>query len=108
MISAWQWPATVANLRDGGRIAVTFARPSDYVSYQVKGVGLVRPAQADDLDCARRYMTAIVDVLAGLGLDRRLSAPWVTEVEAVAVRIEVDAIYVQTPGARAGERVATR
>jgi hypothetical protein len=108
VVSAWQWPATVANLHHRSRVAVTFARPSDYVSYQVKGVGCIRPAQAADLDCARRYMRAVVDVLAGLGLDRRLAAPWVTEREAVVVRIEVDAIYVQTPGARAGQPVATQ
>jgi hypothetical protein len=105
VVSAWQWPATVANLRGGSRVAVTFARPSDYVSYQAKGAGRVRPAHAADLDVARRYMTAIVEVLAGLGLDRRLAAPWVTERDAVVVTLEVDAIYVQTPGARAGQRV---
>lgn len=106
-VSAWQWPATVANLRRGSRIAVTFARPADYVSYQAKGVASVRAALADDLDRARRYMAAIIDVLAGLGLDRSLAAPWVTEREAVVVRCEVEAIYVQTPGARAGQPVAT-
>jgi hypothetical protein len=108
VMSAWQWPGTVANVRNGSRIAVTFARPSDYVSYQVKGAGFVRPAQAADLDCAGRYIKTIVDVLANLGLDRRLAAPWVTEREAVVVRIEVDAVYVQTPGARAGQRVVTQ
>ena len=107
VVSAWQWPATVANLRNGSRVAVTFARPSDYVSYQAKGVGSVRPVQAADLDCARRYMAAIRDVLAGLGLDRRLAAPWLSAREAAVVRVEVDAVYVQTPGARAGQRVAT-
>ncbi len=106
VVSGWQWPDTIANLRHGSRIAVTFARPSDYVSYQVKGAASVRAVLADDLDRARRYMATIVDVLAGLGLDRSLAAPWVTEQEAVVVRLEVDAIYVQTPGARAGQQVA--
>jgi len=108
VVSAWQWPATVANLRNGSRIAVTFARPSDYVSYQAKGVASVRAAQPADLDRARRYMAAIIDVLAGLGLDRSLAAPWITEREAVVARLEVEAIFVQTPGARAGQPVATQ
>ena len=55
----------------------------------------------------RRYMAAIVEVLAGLGLDRRLAAPWVTAREAVVARIRVDAVYVQTPGVRAGQELAT-
>lgn len=105
VVSAWQWPATVANLRRSERIAVTFARPSDYVSYQVKGDATIRPAGAEDLDLARRYMTAIVDVLDGLGLDRRLAAPWVTDQDAVVARFRVQALYVQTPGARAGQEV---
>jgi hypothetical protein len=106
VVSAWQWPDTIADLRHGSRIAVTFARPADYVSYQLKGVATVRAALADDLVHAQRYMAAIVDVLAGLGLDRSLAAPWVTEREAVVVRLEVEAIFVQTPGARAGQPVA--
>ena len=108
VVSGWQWPDSIANLRQGSRIAVTFARPSDYVSYQAKGVASVRAALADDLDRARRYMAAIVEVLAGLGLDRSLATPWVTEREAVLVRFEVEAIYVQTPGARAGQQLAAQ
>jgi predicted pyridoxine 5'-phosphate oxidase superfamily flavin-nucleotide-binding protein len=107
VVSAWQWPATVADLRNRGRIAVTFARPSDYVSYQVKGAARIRPAGAEDLGLAARYMESIVEVLAGLGLDRRLAAPWITAREAVVARIRVEAVYVQTPGARAGQELAT-
>jgi len=105
VVSAWQWPGTIANLRDGGPVAVTFARPSDYVSYQVKGQARIRPADAHDLMCAGRYMAAIVEVLSGLGLDRRLAAPWISAAEAVVVRLHADAVYVQTPGAKAGQPV---
>jgi predicted pyridoxine 5'-phosphate oxidase superfamily flavin-nucleotide-binding protein len=107
VVSAWQWPATIADLRTRGRIAVTFARPSDYVSYQLKGAARIRPAGADDLELAARYMESIVEVLAGLGLDRRLAAPWITDREAVVARIEVQSVYVQTPGVRAGQELAT-
>src|SRR3569833_1882793 len=37
VVSSWQWPGTVANVRNSERAAITFARPSDYVTYQVKG-----------------------------------------------------------------------
>lgn len=105
VVSAWQWPGTIANLREGGPVAVTFARPSDYVSYQVKGRARIRPAGARDLECADRYMTAIVEVLSGLGLERRLAAPWVSAADAVVLRLQADAVYVQTPGAKAGQPV---
>src|SRR5262245_26107847 len=29
VLSSWQWPGTVANVRSHGRAAVTFARPHD-------------------------------------------------------------------------------
>lgn len=74
VVSGWQWPGTVATLRANGRVAVTFARPSDYVSYQVKGHATVGVANAEDVSLSERYMADIVDVLAGLGLNRRLAA----------------------------------
>ena len=106
VVSAWQWPGTVRNLRSNGRVAVTFARPSDYVSYQVKGSAAVRPADTEDLLRSERYMADILQVLTGLGLDRRLAAPWLTNREAVAVRIDVDSVFVQTPGSKAGQQIA--
>ena len=102
VVSSWQWPRTVDNLRASGRVAVTFARPSDYVSYQVKGRATVGPADTEDLVQSDRYMADILEVLTGLGLDRRLATPWLTNRDPVAVGIEVDAIYVQTPGPTAG------
>jgi hypothetical protein len=29
IVSSWQWPQTIANVRRNGRLAVTFARPAD-------------------------------------------------------------------------------
>lgn len=105
VLSSWQWPRTVVNLRTSGRVAVTFARPSDYVSYQVKGRATVHPADPSDLAQSDRYMAAIMEVLTGLGLDRRLALPWLSNREPVVINIDVDAVYVQTPGAKAGRQL---
>lgn len=105
VISSWQWPRTVENLRTSGRVAVTFARPSDYVSYQLKGRATLCPADADDLARSDRYMADILEVLAGLGLDRRLAMPWLSNRDAVVVGIDVEAVYVQTPGPKAGRQL---
>ena len=105
VLSAWQWPRTVRNLKEDGRVAVTFARPSDYVSYQVKGSATVQPADAEDLLHAERYMQEIVEILAGLGLDRRLAAPWLTRREPITAAVEVQAVFVQTPGPTAGREL---
>jgi hypothetical protein len=108
VVSAWQWPSTAANVRANGRIAATFARPSDYVSYQVKGAATLRAADAADLALSERYMTSIVAALALLGLERRLVAPWLTHRDAVVVLLAADTMFVQTPGKKAGQQVEPR
>jgi hypothetical protein len=50
VISSWQWPDTVTNLQANDRIAVTFSRPADYVSYQIKGRARLRLAEPDEVD----------------------------------------------------------
>jgi hypothetical protein len=105
LFSGWQWPATMNNLRANPRIAVTFARPNDYVSYQVKGRATLRDAGAQDISFSERYLTDIAEVLIGLGMNRELVAPWLMNREAVVAHINVDDIYVQTPGTGAGQKL---
>lgn len=108
LFSGWQWPATVENLRANPRIAVTFARPNDYVSYQVKGRAALRDAGAEDIAISERYLTDMANVLVGLGMTRELVAPWLANREAVVARIHVDEIFVQTPGTEAGQKLGSR
>ena len=109
MVSAWQWPETVANARANGLIAVTFARPADYVTYQVKGrVDLVAPPTPALHACAMRYAARIAEALAELGLPPERTAPWRSDRELVALRIRPEQVFVQTPGARAGSLLAER
>lgn len=109
MVSAWQWPETVANARAHGRITATFARPSDYVSYQVKGrVDLVAPPTPALHACALRYAARIAEALAELGQPPERTAPWRSDRDLFAIRIRPEQVFVQTPGSRAGSLLAER
>jgi hypothetical protein len=102
IVSAWQWPGTVANVRTSRRAAVTFARPVDYTCYQLKGGAAINAAAAADVALAERYMKAILADLERLGLAPELAAPWLTSRDAWVLRLEPELEYVQTPGAKAG------
>ena len=101
-VSGWQWPQTIANVHRNGRLAVTFARPADYVSYQVKGRAAVIPASAAHRQCAQHYIEAMTETFTGLGLDRAVAAPWLVDLEPQVLRLAVEMIFVQTPGEKAG------
>jgi len=105
VVSGWQWPGTIANLRENGMVAVTFSRPADYVTYQIKGKAEVRDAAADEIDRSERYMVAMVSALMRLGLAPDIIAPWLSHRDARLVTIDVASVFVQTPGAKAGSRL---
>ncbi|WP_274423839.1 hypothetical protein [Chelativorans sp. YIM 93263] len=103
VLSAWQWPGTLSNVRANGRLSATFARPSDYVSYQVKGHAVVVPPTEEHRAGAAAYIESISAVLAELGLEREVSAPWLVNRDLAALSLSVDSVFVQTPGAKAGQ-----
>jgi len=105
MVSEWQWPRTVTNARAGSRLAVTFARPSDYVSFQVKGRGTVASASSEQSAVVRRYIEKMTATLDELGLDPRIVAPVLLDRNLVALRLSVEEIFVQTPGPKAGQPI---
>lgn len=107
VVSGWQWPETVANVRSSHRLSVTFARPTDYVSYQVKGAASVMPATAEHLVRSAAYVDAITTVLSELGLDREYSNRWLISREPVVLNFVAESVFVQTPGARAGQMLQT-
>lgn len=108
IFSAWQWPRLESDIRQTGRIAATFVSPSDYVSFQLKGVAAMQDTGALDLDRADRFMTAATNELEALGVPRHIIAPWLTAREARVARLEVKEIYVQTPGPLAGMLAGAR
>jgi len=103
VVSGWQWPDTIANIRQNGRLSVTFARPSDYVSYQVKGRAAVKPASAAHRARAESYIGAMTATLVGNGLDRAVISPWLVDREPMVLRLAAEMIFVQTPGDKAGQ-----
>ncbi len=103
LVSAWQWPEAIAGLVPGGRVAITFARPADYVSLQLKGmVEDVRAAADGDRARAAGYIAGITETLTGLGLDPRIVEPWQSDRDLVRLDIRPEAVFVQTPGPQAG------
>jgi predicted pyridoxine 5'-phosphate oxidase superfamily flavin-nucleotide-binding protein len=97
-----QWSLTAANLRANGAVAVTFSRPSDYVSYQLKGRAILREATAEDLALCGRYRRDIQQAVGALGVASKMMAQWLVGEQLVVARIAVEAIFVQTPGPKAG------
>ncbi|MFC7608119.1 pyridoxamine 5'-phosphate oxidase family protein [Pseudoroseomonas aestuarii] len=105
MVSARQWPETIANLRANRRITVTFSRPADYETYQLKGtVTAIAPPTLEQQARATRYLAEIGEVLAGFGLAPEISAPWRVARDLLALRFVPEAVFVQTPGATAGQK----
>jgi hypothetical protein len=105
--SAWQWPDTASNLVANGQAAITFSRPSDYLSYQLKGTASLRAAEERDMEESRRYLTRIYALFNDLGLLAELVAPCIVERELTVARLLVKEAYVQTPGPKAGTAAGT-
>ena len=97
-------PPSLANLRDNGQMAVELVRPSDHRALQIKGVWLgERRTTDEDRAFLTRYHNALLQEMNLVGVPRtkwdRL-AWW----PAVALRMEVRDVFVQTPGPGAGRR----
>lgn len=108
IFSAWQWPRLEADIRQTRRVAATFVSPSDYVSFQLKGIATLLDTGAHDLDRAERFMIAATNELESLGVPRQIIAAWLTARDARVARIAVSEIYIQTPGPLAGMLAGAR
>lgn len=98
--------ATVANLEENGRIAICFSRMADHRSIQIKGrMVSVAPASESDRCVVERYRGEFVRNLAFIGMPPRITLrmnAWPCH----AVRLRVEAIFLQTPGPGAGAPLA--
>jgi hypothetical protein len=96
----------LADLEKIRRGAVMFSRAIDHRTLQLKGsVVRVRPANSDEVSHAIAYRRAFAEMLQHVGLPRALTESMAIE-PCVAVELEVDEIFRQTPGPEAGERLA--
>ncbi len=102
MVSEWQWPQVVANIRSSGRLALTAARARDYVTYQLKGTAALRAARPDDLERAQRYWADLAATLAQDHVPAYVMGRWSPDREMVVAHLGVAEVYVQTPGPLAG------
>ncbi|MEA2752320.1 MAG: hypothetical protein QOI41_6463, partial [Myxococcales bacterium] len=98
---------TLANLalEDGGRIAVTFSRPSDYRSLQIKGRCLgTRRTTEEERTKLESYSAAFVVDLEVVGLARQLTER-LTSWPSIALQVAIEDLYEQTPGPGAGQKL---
>lgn len=96
----------LADVRATGKVAAVFSEPYTNVAVQLKGSGaIVRAATRDDEAFLRHHVGNIVRELARINIPEHFARnffeqPW----SALAVvRFEAAAVFVQTPGPRAGQ-----
>lgn len=99
--------ATLANLADNGAIAVTLSRPSDLRTLQLKGkCKKIRPSGESDREKQLIFRAALAEQFAFVGVPRSATRRLVWW-PSIAVEVQVTDVFVQTPGPRAGERLAS-
>lgn len=97
---------TLANLRDNGRIALTFTRPYDHRSMQLKGAALsLRETSEEERPFLESYVEGWARHLELVGLPRAIGSR-LTYWPATAVDVRIEASFHQTPGPSAGKSMA--
>ncbi|WP_116133235.1 pyridoxamine 5'-phosphate oxidase family protein [Tropicimonas sp. IMCC34043] len=107
LISGRQWRRSVENLAANGALASTFSSPTDYITYQFKGHAELAAAGPADLVLARSYIAGMRARLADLGVPENVAAQWFSDEDLRCARLGIELAFVQTPGPRAGEVLAT-
>lgn len=97
---------TIANVATTRRVAISASEPLSHASVQIKGVSRgVKFAAASEEELVRTRLHQFADVLAELGLPRRIThriAHW----PAFAIEVSVEQVFDQTPGPKAGTPLA--
>jgi hypothetical protein len=95
-------PAVLADLRDNGQAALSFARPSDDRAVQVKGEFIdSRDADESEQAFVLGQLDGLLRQLEMVGIPAKASSTWKLW-PCIVVRIRVTAIFSQTPGPDAG------
>lgn len=97
---------TIANVRDNGRLAVTFSRAIDHRTVQLKGnAAVVRAARPDEEAVTQQYLETWGAAVELIGMPRStIKRLWAWP--SVVVEVDVEAIFEQTPGPAAGVKLA--
>jgi hypothetical protein len=107
-LSSSRSEAVLRDLAEGTPIAVIFSRPKTHESLQLKGERAnVRPLEPGDRERMRRYGEAFAAEICALGYPAELAQALLAGVDedAVGVGFEPSALFEQTPGPHAGERL---
>lgn len=98
---------SLTDIAESGQVAVTFSRVTDYRSVQLKGrVRETRPLTSAESAIQDRYRAAFVEQLYAVGVSRAVTRR-IAWAPARAVVFEIDEVYEQTPGPRAGKELAS-
>jgi hypothetical protein len=109
MIDAQRSAQVVADITAGSPVAVVFSLPATHRTVQIKGErGALAAASPTQQVRARMHFDAIVEHLAGLGYaEPALRAMFSYDPQALlSLHFAPTAVFAQTPGPRAGERIA--
>jgi hypothetical protein len=94
------------DLKDNGYAALVFARPPDERACQVKATFAgSRTADDGEREAVEGQWGRWLERLNGIGVSRPALEPWDVW-PCVAIRLQVTAIFNQTPGPNAGARLA--
>ena len=97
---------TIANVATTRRVAVVMTHPIDHGSVQFKGTTRgVRLARESEGELVRKRLDEFADILDQIGLPRRITRS-ITHWPAFAIEINVDQIFDQTPGPKAGQAIS--
>jgi hypothetical protein len=101
----------LSNLRDNGRVAVTFCLPTNYKTIQLKGryMGTARP-KGQDLAAVKRHRDSFLASAARVGVGSRfIEGLWQKELVESAVMLKIrfvaEQAFDQTPGPDAGAQL---
>ena len=93
---------TIANIATTGRIAVCMSHPVDHATIQIKGrASTARLATDAEAALVRGRFQDFGTVLGTIGIPRSVTRT-IIDWPAFAIEMQVDAVFEQTPGPKAG------
>jgi hypothetical protein len=101
-------PKSIANIATNGRIAICVSDVIDHSTLQLKGMRrAVRVACPDEAAVVTRWLHAFTDQLDRIGMPKCVTLG-LSHWPAFAIEVDIDELYEQTPGPRAGVLVGRR
>ena len=101
-----QYEHILRNYRENGRVALTYSDAFSHVAYQLKGRFLqARPLTTAERDIQQQYRAATIAAMQEMGYQAELVKQVISPAD-LALDIEVETIFDQTPGPNAGKEIA--